>query len=185
MWGVIGLGNPGEKYAGTRHNVGYMVIDALAERFKISLTEKRVHYLFGRGFIEAHEVVLVKPLTFMNRSGIVVREMLSDFDDIENLLIVHDDLDMEPGLIRIREKGSAGGHRGVQSVIDHLHSKEFPRLKIGIGRSHRISAEAYVLKPFNRQQRRVIEEAIEVSVDAITSILIEGVRYAQNRFHGL
>ena len=183
MWLVVGLGNPDDEYADTRHNVGFMVIDALASRYSIKLKQKTANYVFGRGFIEDQKAILVKPLTFMNKSGIAVRDILFKFDEISDMLIVHDDLDLETGLIKIRKKGSSGGHRGIQSIIDCLDSKDFLRLKIGIGRSARMSAERYVLKPFNRQQRPLIEEAVEKSVDAIEAILLNGVSYAQNRFH--
>ena len=183
MWLVVGLGNPDDEYADTRHNVGFMVIDALAARYSITLKQKTTNYVFGRGFIEDQKAVLVKPLTFMNKSGVAVRDILFKFDEIEDLIVVHDDLDLETGVVRIRKKGSSGGHRGIQSIIDCLGSKDFLRLKIGIGCSARMSAERYVLKPFNRQQRPVVEEAVEKSVDAISAILSNGVSYAQNKFH--
>lgn len=183
MWLVAGLGNPDDEYADTRHNVGFMVIDALAARYTIRLKQKTTNYMFGRGFIEDQKAILVKPLTFMNKSGVAVREILFKFDEIEDLIIVHDDLDLETGMIRIKKKGSSGGHRGIQSIIDCLNSKDFLRLKIGIGRSTRMSAERYVLKPFNKQQRPVVEEAVEKSVDAIAAVLSNGLSYAQNKFH--
>jgi PTH1 family peptidyl-tRNA hydrolase len=183
MWLVVGLGNPGDTYQNTRHNVGFMVVDALAARYSIKLKQKTTNFIFGRGFIEDHGAILVKPLTFMNRSGVAVMDVLLKFSEIEDLIIVYDDLDLETGMIRIRKKGSSGGHRGIQSVIDCLGSNDFMRLKIGIGRSARMSAERYVLKPFNRQQRRVVGEAVEKSVNAIAAILSNGLSYAQNRFH--
>ena len=183
MWLVVGLGNPDDEYANTRHNVGFMVVDALAARYSISLKQKTTNFIFGRGFIEDQKAILVKPLTFMNKSGVAVREILFKFDEIEDLLIVHDDLDLETGIIRIRKKGSSGGHNGVQSIIDNLNSKDFLRLKIGIGRSARMSAERYVLKPFNRQQRPVVKEAVEKAVELIPVIIKEGVLRAQNISH--
>ncbi len=183
MWLVVGLGNPDDEYANTRHNVGFMVVDALAARYSISVKQKTTNFIFGRGFIEDQKAILVKPLTFMNKSGVAVREILFKFDEIEDLLIVHDDLDLETGMIRIRKKGSSGGHNGIQSIIDNLNSKDFLRLKIGIGRSARMSAERYVLKPFNRQQRPVVEEAVEKAVELIPVIIKEGVSRAQNIFH--
>ena len=183
MWLVAGLGNPGDAYTDTRHNIGFAVIDALAARYAISLKQKTSNYKFGRGFIEDQKAVLIKPLTFMNRSGIAVRDALFKFDDIENFLVVHDDLDLDPGIIRIRKTGSAGGHNGIQSIIDFLNSKDFIRIKIGIGRSERIYPEKYVLRPFNKKEKPLIDEAVETAADAIQEILARGVSSAQNKFH--
>ena len=138
MWLVVGLGNPGNEYEKTRHNIGFMVVDALAARFSIAFTQKTAHFIYGRGFIEEAKAILIKPLTFMNRSGIAVRDALRRYDEIENLIVIHDDLDLETGIIRIRKSGSSGGHKGVQSIIDSLGSREFIRIKIGIGRPDRV-----------------------------------------------
>jgi PTH1 family peptidyl-tRNA hydrolase len=183
MWLVAGLGNPGDEYERTRHNIGFMVIDAVAARYAITIKQKSTNFTFGRGLIEERKTVLMKPLTFMNRSGTAVREALFKFDDIENLLVVHDDLDLDTGVIRIRKSGSSGGHNGVQSIIECLNSKDFLRVKIGIGRSARISPERYVLRAFNRQEKPVIDEAVENAVDAIGVIISEGIAPAQSRFH--
>ena len=183
MWLVAGLGNPDEKYADTRHNVGFMVINALAARFSIPLKQKTTNFIFGRGFIEDQKAILIKPLTFMNRSGIAVREALFKFDEIENLLVVHDDLDLDVGVLRIRKTGSSGGHNGIQSIIECLNSKDFLRLKIGIGRSERISAERYVLRSFNKREKVVIEETIDNAAEAIQILINQGISKAQNQFN--
>jgi len=183
MWLVAGLGNPGDEYADTRHNIGFVTIDALADKYSISLRQKTSNYLFGRGFIEDQKVILVKPLTFMNRSGIAVRDVLYKNEEIHNLIIIHDDLDLEPGVVRIREKGSSGGHNGIKSIIDFLNSKDFIRLKIGIGRSKRIYPEKYVLRPFSKKERPLIEEAVVRSVDAVVDIISKGMAKAQNQLH--
>ncbi len=183
MWLVAGLGNPDEKYADTRHNVGFMVINALAVRFSIPLKQKTANFIFGKGFIEDEKAILIKPLTFMNRSGVAVREALFKFDEIENLLVVHDDLDLDIGVLRIRKSGSSGGHNGIQSIIECLNSKDFLRLKIGIGRSTRISAERYVLRSFNKREKVVIEETIDNAADAIQILINQGISKAQNKFN--
>ena len=183
MWLVAGLGNPGDAYEDTRHNIGFRVIDALSEKFSIPIKSRTTHYVYGRGFIEEQKALLMKPLTFMNRSGIAVREPLFKNDEIESLLIIHDDLDLEPGIIRLRKTGSSGGHNGIQSIIDYLNSKDFIRVKIGIGRPKRGATERYVLKNFNKQERPVIEEAIEIAADAVAMILTKGIISAQNQFH--
>lgn len=183
MWLVAGLGNSDDKYADTRHNVGFMVIDALADRFSISLKQKTALFIFGRGVIRNEKAILIKPLTYMNRSGIAVREALFKFDAIENLLVVHDDLDLETGVLRIRKKGSSGGHNGVESVIASLNATDFPRLKIGIGRGARISPERYVLRSFNKHEKTIMKHTIDKAVDAIETIINEGIAKAQNKFN--
>ncbi len=185
MWLVVGLGNPGDDYADTRHNIGFMVIDALSARCSISIRQKTTNFIYGRGFIGEQKAVLIKPLTFMNRSGNAVWEAIRMHEDIENILVVHDDLDLETGVIKIRKSGSSGGHNGVQSIIDRLGSQEFIRLKIGIGRPNRGPAEKYVLRRFNKQESPVMEEAVERAADAVQEILTKGVTYAQNRFHSI
>lgn len=183
MWLLAGLGNPGDEYADTRHNIGFMVIDILSARCSISIRQKTASYIYGRGFIGDQKVILIKPLTFMNRSGNAVWEAISMSEGIDNILVVHDDLDLETGVIRIRKAGSAGGHNGVQSIIDRLGSQDFIRLKIGIGRPNRGPAEKYVLRRFNKQERPVMEEAVERAADVVQEILAKGVTSAQNRFH--
>ena len=183
MWLVVGLGNPGDDYAKTRHNIGFMVIDALAARFAVSIRQKTTNFVYGRGFIEEQKAILIKPLTFMNRSGIAVWDAIRKYDDIDNVLVVHDDLDLDTGVIRIKKTGSSGGHNGIQSIIERLGSKDFIRLKIGIGRPERGSAEKYVLRRFSKQERPVIDEAIETAADAVQTILTQGVPSAQNTFH--
>jgi len=183
MWLVAGLGNPGDDYADTRHNIGFMVIDVLSSRASIAIRQKTTNFIYGRGFIGEQKAVLIKPLTFMNRSGDAVWEAIRMYEDIDNILVVHDDLDLETGVIRIRKAGSSGGHNGVQSIIDRLGSQDFIRIKIGIGRPNRGPAEKYVLRRFNKQERPVMEEAVERAADAVQEILAKGVTSAQNRFH--
>ncbi len=182
MWLVAGLGNPGNDYAKTRHNIGFMVIDALAAGSSISIKQKRANYLFGRGVIGEQKAILIKPLTFMNRSGIAVRDAVRRYD-IDSILVVHDDIDLPTGVIRIRKSGSSGGHNGIESIINTLGTRDFIRVKIGIGRSDRIPPEKYVLRAFNKQEQTLIKEAVEKAADAVTVILNKGVSFAQNRFH--
>jgi PTH1 family peptidyl-tRNA hydrolase len=183
MWLVAGLGNPGEDYEQTRHNIGFMVVNALADRLSISIKQKTSSCLYGRGFMEDKKIVLIKPLTYMNRSGFALLEAFSKHDGIEDILIVHDDLDLEPGVVRIRKNGSSGGHNGIQSIIECLGTRDFLRLKIGIGRPEREAAERYVLKKFRKQEKPVIEEAIARAADAVEAIVTHGVVHAQNIFH--
>ncbi len=189
MWLIAGLGNPGKDYADTRHNVGFMVIDALAAKFSIPLKQKKKSFIYGRGFIEEEEILLIKPLTFMNRSGAAVRDAFSKCGDIDNqrfvpnLLVVHDDIDLEKGVLRIRKNGTSGGHRGIESIIEILGTEDFLRVKIGIGRSERIPAEDYVLTRFPKRERLMVRETVDKAVNAIETIFTKGLSIAQNEFH--
>lgn len=183
MWLIAGLGNIGEEYERTRHNIGFMVIDALSGRFSIPLRYRTKNYIYGKGVIEEKDVVLLKPLTFMNRSGFAIRASFDRFRDIDNLLVVHDDLDLDLGVIRIKRSGSSGGHRGVESIIQILRTRDFLRLRIGIGRSQRLSPERYVLSPFSRREESMVEKVIEDAVLAVSTTLSMGISHAQNVFH--
>ncbi len=183
MWLIVGLGNPGRIYAKTRHNLGFMVVDALSSKFSVPLKGKLKNFVYGKDCINGKDIVLIKSLTFMNRSGIAVRDALRKYKDVDNLLVVYDDIDLDKGVIRIRKNGSSGGHRGVESIIELIGTKDFLRLKIGIGRSNRISAEDYVLSPFTKQELPIMKKAIEKAVDAIVMVLDKGISYAQNKFH--
>ncbi len=183
MWLIVGLGNPGNEYAKTRHNLGFIIIDALSSKFSIPLKNKTRNFVYGPGSIANREVILVKPLTFMNRSGTAVRDAIRKYKDIDNLIVIHDDLDLNTGILRIKRNGSAGGHRGIESIIEITGTKDFLRVKIGIGHSDIISAEDYVLSPFTKQERPIIKKAVEKAVDAIVAILNKGIFHAQNKFH--
>ena len=183
MWLVAGLGNPGEAYVKTRHNIGFMVIDALADRFSIPLKQKRRNIEYGRGFIEEKEVLLIKPLTFMNRSGMAVREALKGHEDAGNLIVIHDDLDLDAGIIRIKKSGSSGGHRGVESIIETLGTKDFLRLRVGIGRSKRLPPDVYVLTKFHKSDTKMVKESVDTAVNAVIAVIIKGLSSAQNEFH--
>ncbi|MBI5026158.1 MAG: aminoacyl-tRNA hydrolase [Nitrospirae bacterium] len=184
MWAIVGLGNPGRKYSRTRHNIGFMVIEALASKYRIPLKGRAENYIYGKGSIEDVEAILIEPVTFMNKSGIAVKALLKTYGLAEkNLIIIHDDIDMEPGRLRVRAKGSSGGHRGVQSIIDIIGTKNFIRLKIGIGRSSEIPPEEFVLEPFKAEEKEIIKESIERVVDAITFILTHGIDAAMNKLN--
>ena len=131
---IVGLGNPGTKYAGTRHNVGFSVIVGLADKYNIELSEKKHKAIYGRGMIEGEKVILAMPQTFMNLSGESVRELVDYYKcDPSDVIVAYDDIDLAVGKLRIREKGSAGGHNGIKSIIQHLGGQEFPRIKVGVG----------------------------------------------------
>jgi|Deesub1362A_J573_1020465.scaffolds.fasta_scaffold00311_5 PTH1 family peptidyl-tRNA hydrolase len=183
MWLIAGLGNPGEEYEGTRHNIGFRVIDLLSEKSSINLRYKTKNYIYGKGLMEGKGIVLLKPLTFMNRSGVALSTAFRRFNDIDDILVIHDDLDLPLGVIRIKRGGSSGGHRGVESIIRSLGTGDFIRLRLGIGRSERLSPERYVLSPFLKSERSDVERMVEEATEAVSIILTKGMAIAQNRFH--
>lgn len=183
MWGIVGLGNPGRKYSRTRHNVGFMVIEEILSRYGIKLNERQL-YNIATGSIDNSKAVLIEPLTFMNRSGIAVREAIRRFGiPFEKLIVIHDDIDMETGKLKIKTGGSSGGHRGVESVIQSIGTEDFIRVKFGVGRDMEMLPEDYVLKRFGRAEISTVKKAIKTASDAVQSILSEGTDMAMNRFN--
>lgn len=182
---IVGLGNPGRKYIKTRHNLGFIVVDKLAEKYDLEFNEKNF-YLISQGNIEGKEVTLIKPLTYMNLSGKAIREIV-DKKILENLpksiIVIHDDLDLPLGRIKIKKNGSSGGHKGVQSIIEHLGTKDFIRVKIGIGKDPEMEISDYVLSPFSNQQKAIIKEKVSQAVDSIVTILTKGVDKAMNIYN--
>ncbi|MCL4456077.1 MAG: aminoacyl-tRNA hydrolase [Nitrospirae bacterium] len=183
MWVIAGLGNPGTKYSGNRHNVGFKVIDRIAEEYDIPLEEKDI-YIVGKGAVEGVDVILLKPLTFMNRSGLAVKKILKKKNlSPDNLIVVQDDLDMDTGIIKIRKKGSSGGHRGIESVIQEIGTKDFIRVKVGIGRDNDIPVEKYVLMNFRPSEKIQAKDGIIRAAEAVASIAAEGVERAMNKYN--
>ena len=183
MWLVVGLGNPGSRYARTRHNIGFLALDELAGGLGLAFREK-TDYRICNGSIGDEKLVLMEPLTFMNRSGSAVKKVADKFAvPPEKIIVVHDDLDMETGRLKVRKKGSSGGHKGVESVIQQIGSKDFVRVKIGIGRDPFVPTEDYVLSKFRKDELSLIREALVRAVDAIRFIIDEGVEKAMNRFN--
>lgn len=182
---VVGLGNPGAKYAHTRHNVGFMVVDRLARGAGVSLTKRQCNALTGVGSISGHRVCLAKPQSFMNLSGDAVA-CLARFYRVApaDLLVVYDERDLPAGRVRLRERGSAGGHHGVESIIERLGTNEFPRLRIGIGRPAEMDAVEHVLGSFSAEERPLMEEAVNKAVEAVECALGEGVAAAMNSHNG-
>jgi len=182
---VVGLGNPGDEYAKTRHNIGFMVIDALAHAFSISVTENLCHALIGRGRIEGVDTVLVKPVAFMNRSGPPVLLILDKYKaHFKEMLVIHDDMDLEFGRIKIKEKGGHGGHNGIRSVNDVIGDNGFPRLRIGIGRPEAGNdAVAHVLAPFSGEEQEELKALIQTAQDAVVTVLCKGTKESMNLFN--
>ncbi len=184
MYIIAGLGNPGAKYEGTRHNVGFSVIDALAEAHNISVDKKQFKGLTGRGVIAGQQVLLLKPLTFMNLSGESLRAAFDFYKpDTDQVLVIFDDISLEIGQLRIRKKGSAGGHNGVKSIITHLGTTEFPRIKVGVGEPARGELVDFVLGRFHGEDVAVMKEAVKTAAGAVETFLTEGPESAMNLYN--
>lgn len=186
MWVVVGLGNPGADYAGTRHNVGFHVIDGLAARAGVPLVRRRFDSAYGEGAVAGQGVTLVKPLGTMNRSGEAVRAWLgATAAGTDRLVVVHDDLDLPLGRLRIVPGGRSGGHRGVQSIQDALRTTAFARVRVGIGRPAGAGGDVvgHVLSPFGETERRAAAEAVARAVEAVEVLIGAGLPVAMNRFN--
>lgn len=182
---IVGLGNPGKKYEMTRHNIGFLAIDRLADKHGITLDEAKFKAVIGTGRINGERVVLVKPLTYMNLSGEAVRPILDYYKiDIDDLLVIYDDLDMVPGKLRLRPKGSAGGHNGIKSLIQHLGTMEFKRLKLGVGRPpHPIKVVDWVLMSYRKEDMSELNDTLDQSVAAATDFVDTDWVALMNRYN--
>ncbi len=183
---IVGLGNPGREYAWTRHNLGWQVVALLSEEWQIPLGKKTMESVWGQGRVGGEPVILAQPSTFMNLSGRAVASLLSYFKlSPADLVVVHDDLDVPLWRLKIVERGGPGGHRGVASIIQHLHTEEFLRVKMGIGRPPAMMpTENYVLSHFPADEAENVAQLIERAAAAVDCLLKEGLAAAQNRFHG-
>ncbi|WP_457643177.1 aminoacyl-tRNA hydrolase [Persephonella sp.] len=178
---IVGLGNPGKQYEKTRHNIGFMVADAVASLLKCK--KKHIEKCFSHIYeCHDHDVLIVKPQTYMNNSGVAVRNLIEDYRiKPEEILVVYDDLDLPLGTIRLRKKGSSGGHRGVKSIIESIKTENFPRLKIGIGRPERKEQVVdYVLSPFSKDEELIVEKVIHSSAECLLNVLKYGIDKSMN-----
>ena len=183
---IVGLGNPGPKYAGTRHNIGFVVVDELARRHGLSFSQKQANAEVARGRIAGTPVILAKPLTYMNESGRAVQALARYYKIPANqVLVVYDDFALPLGTLRIREKGSAGGHNGVTSVIQHLGTQGFPRLRVGVDRPVQVqhSTVDWVLGRFTKEEQAVIQPTVPRAAEAIEGILHDGIERAMNQYN--
>ena len=185
---VVGLGNPGLKYEFTRHNIGFRIVDSLARDIEIEFKRVKSYYsLISRGTINNRKVMLVKPQTFMNLSGRAVSKVVSYYQiPHQDLLIVYDDLNLELGQVRIRKKGSAGGHNGIESIMQYLNSEDIPRLRIGIGNplaNFNFDCVSYVLSNFNDDEKDKIKEVIQLSTEAVKTIIEDGFEKAMRKYN--
>lgn len=185
MFVIAGLGNPTKTYEGTRHNAGFCVIDKIAQDYNISVDTKKHKAMIGKGVIEGQKVILAKPLTYMNLSGESIRE-IADYYKVEaqDILIIFDDISLDVGQLRIRKKGSAGGHNGIKSIIAHLGTTEFPRIKVGVGEKPKgWDLADYVLGKFTGEDAKRIDEAAAAASDAVRIMLTEDIDAAMNKYN--
>ena len=184
MFLIVGLGNPGSQYEDTRHNIGFKVIDNIAKEYNIEINRQKFKGMCGEGFINGEKVILLKPTTYMNLSGESIREAI-DFYKLSNedILVIYDDISLDVGRLRIRDKGSAGGHNGIKSIIAHLGTDIFPRIKVGVGQPN-VDLVHYVLGKFSKEEMEVLSESIDASTKAAVEILSNDVKTAMNKFNG-
>ena len=182
---IIGLGNPGKEYAANRHNIGFMAIDAFAKQYRIINMKVQAKAIVYSGSLNGHKVILAKPQTFMNLSGQSVQALVNFYKlPLENIIIVHDDLDLPFGVLRIRPEGGAGGQNGIRSIIEKLGTNIFPRMRLGIDRPPgRMDAAAYVLQDFNKDQAEVLPTLLDKAVDGLNTWLLAGITEAMNKFN--
>ena len=186
MYLIAGLGNPTREYEKTRHNVGFDTIDVLADRINTDVAERKFKGLYGKGMLGGEKVILLKPQTFMNLSGESVRAA-ADFYKIppDHIIVIYDDISLDVGHLRIRTKGSAGGHNGIKNIIAHMGTQEFPRIKIGVGgKPPRMDLADYVLSRFPAEERKIMERAFRDAAEAAGVLIAEGPDAAMNRFNG-
>ena len=186
MFLIVGLGNPGKQYENTRHNVGFDAIDVLVDEYRIPSSGKQHKAMYGKGVIEGQKVILAKPLTYMNLSGEAVRAMVDYYkiDPETELLVIFDDISLAPGNIRIRKKGSAGGHNGIKSIITHLGTQNFQRIKVGVGEKPKNWDLAdYVLGAFSKYDRKLVDEALERTAKAAALIVQGEIDEAMNLYN--
>ncbi|MDO4486308.1 MAG: aminoacyl-tRNA hydrolase [Bacillota bacterium] len=184
MFVIAGLGNPGRKYENTRHNMGFLAVDKLAEKYDIKINKLKHKALVGDGIISGRKVLLVKPQTYMNLSGDSLREIVSYYNiDIENLIVIYDDFDLAAGSLRIRKKGSAGSHNGMKSVVQQLQSENFPRIRVGIGSSGGLDWKDFVTGRIGTGENDILAEAVDKAADAAACILQKGIDRAMNEYN--
>lgn len=185
MYLIVGLGNPGEQYANTRHNMGFCTINKLGEKYNISLDKSKFNAIYGKGELEGEKVILVKPQTYMNLSGEAIKKFV-DYYKIENdkIIIIYDDMDVEMGNIRIRKQGSSGNHNGMKSVINMLETEKIPRIRIGISKPEKtVDSIDYVIGKVSKEEIKKLEPGIQKAEEAIIEIMKSGIDIAMNRYN--
>ncbi len=186
MFIIAGLGNPGREYENTRHNIGFHVIDGIAQKYQIPVLEKKHKAVIGKGYIDGQKVILVKPLTYMNLSGESIREVVDYYkvDETARLVVISDDISLDVGQMRIRKKGSAGGHNGLKNIIQHLGHENFIRIRVGVGeKPGGYDLKDYVLGHFTDGEKKLLAETTEKAAEAIRMIMQDDVDGAMNRYN--
>ena len=183
MYVIAGLGNPGKEYASSRHNAGYMAVEYLAEKLNTKLNKLKLNSVYGDTSINGEKVMLVKPVTYMNKSGIAIAEIVKFYKiSTSNLIVIYDDIDIPLGSLRIRPSGSAGTHNGMKSIVDSIGS-EFPRIRIGIGRNEEMDLADFVLQKFSRNEKDIVTPIIERAAEAAVEIIENGIDSAMQKFN--
>lgn len=182
---IVGLGNPEKDYANTRHNMGFNVINKLSEKYDIDVTKSKFKALYGSGVIEGEKVILLKPQTFMNLSGEAVDEVVNFYKiELDDILVIYDDMDIEPGKIRIRKSGSPGTHNGMKSVTSYLKTNNFSRVRVGIGKpEENMNVIEYVIGGISKDEKEKLEEGINKATNAIIEILKTNIDIAMNKYN--
>ena len=186
MYLIVGLGNPGKQYENTRHNVGFDAVDLLVDEYRVPSSGKQHKAMYGKGVIAGQKVILAKPLTYMNLSGESVRALVDYYkiNPEEELIVIYDDISLEPGQLRIRPKGSAGGHNGIKNIIAHLGTQVFKRVKVGVGEKPKgYDLADYVLSRFPKDERVLMEEAFERAGEAAICMMNDTMEHAMNQFN--
>jgi PTH1 family peptidyl-tRNA hydrolase len=185
MFIIVGLGNPGSEYINTRHNIGFSSIEWIADKYKIDINREKFKGIYGEGFINNEKVILFKPTTYMNLSGEAIKQIL-DFYKLtaEDILVIYDDISLEVGKIRIRDKGSAGGHNGIKSIINNLNTDVFARIKIGVGQP-KGDLVKHVLGKFSNEEKEILDKVLEMTTEATEEIIQNDTRSAMNKFNGI
>ena len=185
MYLIVGLGNPERKYDGTRHNVGFEAIDAISKKFGIDVNHKEHKGLIGKGVINGHKVILAKPQTYMNLSGECIQPLAAyyDVDPTSELVVISDDVSLSTGNIRVRKKGSAGGHNGLKSIIGLLGTNEFPRIRVGVGECENGDMVAHVLGHYSEEDRERVDSSMEKVIGAVELFLEEDLDSAMNKYN--
>lgn len=186
MYIVVGLGNPGLKYENNRHNIGFKIIDKIAENYNVNINKSKFKSQYNEIRIGSKKVLLIKPQTYMNNSGEAIKEIKSFFSvETENIIVIHDDIDLDYGRIKVKKNGGSGTHNGLRSILNHIKEKDFPRVRVGVGKPiEHIDLADYVLGNFNKDEVKILEKILDESIEIVESIVKDGVDIAMNKHNG-
>lgn len=185
MYLIVGLGNIGDKYNNTRHNIGFDAVDLIAEKYNIDINRTKFKGVYGDGIIASEKVILLKPTTYMNLSGESVREVANFYKiSNENIIVIYDDVSLEVGRVRIRHKGSAGGHNGIKNIIQNMSTDVFPRIKVGVGLPNG-DLVSHVLGKFSSEERKRVEKVFDIVADSVETMIKEGISQSMNKYNGV